>query len=115
MSQQEAVTQVKEAHKTALMMTPNVVGVGTGYKVKGGEQTDELSVVVLVRQKKPKAGVAPGALVPKVLDGVITDVVQVGDLRAFQAPTDRWRPVPGGAFGVTVLSIREHSGKVPRM
>lgn len=96
MSQQEVVTQVKEAHKTALMTTPNVVGVGTGYKVKDGEQTDELSVVVLVRQKKPKAGVAPGALVPKALDGVITDVVQVGDLRAFQAPTDRWRPVPGG-------------------
>jgi hypothetical protein len=26
----------------------------------------------------------------------MTDVLMVGELRAFQAPTDRWRPAPGG-------------------
>lgn len=96
MSHREDVRDVKEAHKKSLLATTNVVGVGTGYKVRGGEQTDELSVVVLVRQKKPKAGVDPGELVPSQIDGVRTDVVQVGDLRAFQSPTDRWRPAPGG-------------------
>lgn len=96
MSQQNDVRQVKEAHKTTIMTMSNVVGVGTGYKVRGREQTDELSVVVLVREKKPKAGVTPEALIPSALDGVVTDVVQVGELRAFQSPTDRWRPVPGG-------------------
>ncbi len=96
MSQRVDVTRVKETHKEAIMAKPNVVGVGTGYKVSRGQRTDELCVVVLVRQKVPEAGLHPEALVPQGIDGVSTDVVQVGDLRAFQARTDRWRPAPGG-------------------
>jgi hypothetical protein len=96
MSQRVDVTQVKETHKEAILAKPNVVGVGTGYKVSRGQRTDELCVVVLVRQKIPEAGLHPEALVPQGLDGVATDVVQVGYLRAFQARTDRWRPAPGG-------------------
>jgi hypothetical protein len=96
MSQQENVTRVKEQHKQALLDKPNVVGVGRGYKVSGGQTTDEESVVILVRQKLPPAALSPAALVPRTLDGVRTDVVQVGDLRALQSPTDRWRPAPGG-------------------
>jgi hypothetical protein len=96
MSQRVDVTQVKETHKEAIMARPNVVGVGTGYKVSRGQRTDELCVVVLVRQKVPEAGLHPQALVPQEVGGVATDVVQVGDLRAFQARTDKWRPAPGG-------------------
>jgi hypothetical protein len=96
MSQQADVTRIKETHKEAILAKPNVVGVGTGYKVSRGQRTDELCVVVLVRQKVPEAGLHPEALVPQEVGGVATDVVQVGDLRAFQARTDRWRPAPGG-------------------
>jgi hypothetical protein len=96
MSQQADITRVKETHKEAILAKPNVVGVGTGYKVSRGQRTDELCVVVLVRQKVPEAGLHPQALVPQEVGGVATDVVQVGDLRAFQARTDRWRPAPGG-------------------
>jgi hypothetical protein len=96
MSQQADVTRVKETHKEAILAKPNVVGVGTGYKVSKGQRTGELCVVVLVRQKVPEAGLHPQALVPQEVGGVTTDVVQVGDLRAFQARTDRWRPAPGG-------------------
>jgi hypothetical protein len=38
----------------------------------------------------------PEALVAPEIDGVATDVVQVGDLWAMQSPTDRWRPAPCG-------------------
>jgi hypothetical protein len=96
MSEHEEVRQVKEEHKGAILAKPNVVGVGTGYKVRGKRTTDELCVVALVRQKIPKAGLAPEALVPPGIDGVPTDVMQVGDLWALQTPTDRWRPAPGG-------------------
>lgn len=96
MSEREEVQQAKELHKAAILAKPNVVGVGTGYKVRGKRTTDELCIVALVRQKIPKAGLAPEALVPAGIDGLLTDVMQVGDLRALQTPTDRWRPAPGG-------------------
>ncbi len=96
MSEQEQLRRVKEMHKEAILAKPNVVGIGLGYKVRGKHKTHELSVVALVRQKIPKAGLAPEALVPAQLDQVPTDVIEVGDLRALQARTDRWRPAPGG-------------------
>jgi hypothetical protein len=96
MSEHEEVRQAKELHKGAILAKPNVVGVGTGYKVRGKRTTDELCIVAMVRQKIPKAGLAPEALVPPGIEGVLTDVMQVGDLRALQTPTDRWRPAPGG-------------------
>lgn len=111
MPDQSEVDQVKEAYKSVVFSKPNVVGVGTGYKVSKGEKTDILSVVVLVREKH--TALDEQDRVPRELDGVRTDVVQVGDLRALQAPTGRFRPAPGGVsighfritagtFGVTV-------------
>jgi hypothetical protein len=96
MSQRDDVRRVKELHKANLLATPNVTGVGFGYKDTRGERTDEVSVKVLVQRKVPRAGLTPEALIPPELDGVRTDVIQVGYLRAFQARTDRWRPALGG-------------------
>jgi hypothetical protein len=96
MSEQNQVRQVKALHTEAILAKPNVVGVGTGYKVSRGRRTDQLCVVTLVRQKLPRAGLVPAAMVPAEIDGVVTDVVEVGDIRALQARTDRWRPAPGG-------------------
>jgi hypothetical protein len=50
----------------------------------------------MVRQKLPLEGLRSGVAVPAVVDGVPTDVIEVGDLRALQTRTDRWRPTPGG-------------------
>lgn len=96
MSEQNDFVQVKETHKADILNKPNVVGVGVGEKVSKGRKTGELSVVVLVREKRPRAGLDAQALIPKTIAGVKTDVVEVGDLRALQARTDRWRPAPGG-------------------
>lgn len=69
MSQHTDVTQLKELHKETILKKPNVIGVGTGYKVKRGRRTDELSIMVLVRQKIPEAGLEPDALVsPLIID-----------------------------------------------
>lgn len=35
-------------------------------------------------------------LIPRELDDVPTDVIETGPIRAFQAPTERFRPAPGG-------------------
>lgn len=96
MSSEQTVRQVKEAHKDDLLNKSNVVGVGVGYKVQNGERTDDLSVTVLVREKVPSSSLPPAARVTPQLDGVPTDVVEVGTLRAFQTRTERWRPAPPG-------------------
>lgn len=96
MSEFEQVRQAKTLHKTALLKRPNVVGVGVGYKITGRRETGDLCVVVLVQQKLPPAGLPLEALIPQEVTGVPTDVLQVGFLRAFQSPTDRCRPAPGG-------------------
>ena len=96
MAQPDEVRKVKEAHESALLAKPNVVGVGVGFKESGGEMTDQYAVKVLVTQKLPRAGLSAAAVVPQVIDGVRTDVMQVGVIRALQARTGRWRPAPGG-------------------
>ncbi len=90
------INQVKAAHKDTILAKPHVIGVGTGYKISKGVLTDELCLVTLVRQKMPLDGLSPQAIVPKSVDGVLTDVVEIGDVRALQTPTSRWRPAPGG-------------------
>jgi hypothetical protein len=96
MTDHELARQVKDTHKSALLSTPNVVGVGVGEKTTQGRKTGEICVVILVREKLPETGLAPEVVLPREVGGVKTDVIQVGDLRALLARTDRWRPAPGG-------------------
>lgn len=96
MAEAQAVRLAKDIHKSALMNKPNVVGVGVGFKTDGEQKTDELCVVVMVEKKLPLDALSAQDVVPKKIDNVKTDVVQVGELRALQSPTGRFRPAPGG-------------------
>jgi hypothetical protein len=96
MADRELARQVKEDNKSVLLSMPNVVGVGVGEKSSDGRKTGEICVVIMVREKLPEAGLARDMVLPREVSGVKTDVVQVGDLHALQARTDRWRPAPGG-------------------
>jgi hypothetical protein len=94
--------QVKGTYIRELLGKQNVVGVGLGYKVSEGASTGELSLVVSVSRKQPISALSLSDLVPKVLDGIKTDVLETGVLRAFDlGPRDRWRPVvpPGVSVG----------------
>lgn len=96
MSQFSQIKEVKDRHARAILAKPNVIGVGIGYKQSAGQKTDELSLVTLVRTKLPTAALTAETMVPAMIDSVVTDVVEVGEIRALQARTDRWRPAPGG-------------------
>ena len=97
----------KQTHGSQLLRKQNVVGVGLGYRTKGGETTDEMSVVVSVTRKMPASALSPKNLVPRFVEGVRTDVVETGLMRALPAaaeslgPRDRWRSVvpPGVSVG----------------
>jgi len=84
----------KSNNLQALINKPNVVGVGIGYKEKDGKILNTLSVVCLVTQKTSK--LSPNEIIPRQVDSVPTDVMQVGEIVAFQGNTGRYRPAPGG-------------------
>ena len=75
---------------------PNVVGVGIGYKVTSGRKTKDIVPVVMVEKKKPLAALRANDLLPTTIDGINTDVIEVGRIVALKARTDKWRPAPGG-------------------
>ena len=107
MAEPKQIKLVKELHKESLLQKDMVVGVGTGYKISQGETTDELCIVTMVRQKVPKSGLHSESFVPPEIDGVSTDIIEVGDQWAFQTPTSRWRPAPGG---VSVSHFKSPAG-----
>lgn len=89
--------EAQSLYQHSLLKKPNVVGVAVGFKESNGVVTDQLAVVVLVEQKKPLAALSAESAIPRELDGLRTDVVEVGYLRALQTPKDRFRPViPSG-------------------
>jgi hypothetical protein len=92
----EEIYQVKDASKLDLLAAQNVVGVGVGYKEKSGVKTDDYAIVVMVSRKLPLSALAPRDVLPKNVSGVNIDVIEVGELRALQSRTNRWRPAPGG-------------------
>ena len=47
----EKAQAVKRDHEVELMGRANVVGVGVGLRQRGGVLTDEVALVVMVRQK----------------------------------------------------------------
>ena len=96
-----AVLSAKQNSLHTLFSRPNVVACGVGYKVTAAGPTDELSVVVSVTHKLPVAQLAESDMVPRLVDGIKTDVIETGTFRALQGPRDRWRPVipPGVSLG----------------
>lgn len=79
-----------------LLDRKNVVATGIGYKVKDGKKTNKLSVICSVEKKKPLRSLDPDDVIPSSVNGVPTDVVEVGKVRALQDRTAKHRPAPGG-------------------
>ena len=74
--------EVKRRHEQELLRKANVLAVGIGYQTQGGQPTQEVSIIVSVRQKVPLSELKPGDRVPAALEGVPVDVVESGLIRA---------------------------------
>ncbi|MGB3258451.1 MAG: trypsin-like peptidase domain-containing protein [Ornithinimicrobium sp.] len=131
----EEVAQARDDAQERLMGTDNVVGVGLGYKISNGVQTDTKSVMVLVTEKLPSSMLGTSQSLPKTVSKVPTDVVDVGHVFAggatametldAQSLAKRVRPVrPGysvghfkitaGTIGAGCYDISPVPGKPPR-
>jgi hypothetical protein len=79
----ERARAVKQRHEAALLAHPGVVGVGIGLRQRGGELTNEVCIVVMVRRKRPSEELeAADELLPHMIDGVPVDVQEVGEIAA---------------------------------
>lgn len=88
-----------QLHALQLLDLPNVVGVGIGPKTRGGMRSGETAVVVLVTQKLTQNELLADSVVPSFLEGVATDVMEVGEIR-FLGRTSMSRPAhPGASIG----------------
>jgi len=73
---------VKENYEAQLMAKANVVGVGIGMRMRGGEPVGEVSLVVMVTHKLPRSQLTPEDIVPGEIEGVLVDVQEVGEFEA---------------------------------
>jgi hypothetical protein len=71
---------VRQAHEADLMRRANVVGVGVGLRTRGGRRGREVAIVVMVKQKMARAMLAEADVLPREIDGVPVDVVEVGEI-----------------------------------
>ncbi len=97
----EQAVQAKQENTNELLAKRNVVGVGVGFKNALGESEGEESVVVLVQSKKPVDALTEDDIIPSEINGVRTDVVEIGIMRAQQVnPRQRFRPIiqPGASM-----------------
>lgn len=88
--------------KHLLATKPGVVAVGYGYKRVNGNLIDALAVLVYVHRKVPLSALSVQDVVPQVVAGLPTDVIEVPTVDALAAATEvpvrrtKRRPCPGG-------------------
>lgn len=78
----DKIKEIKEKYTSELLPKANVVGVAIGYKERGGQKTEIPSLVVMVRKKVPLSKLKARDVVPPEIDGVVTDVREVGEIKA---------------------------------
>ncbi|NIQ39840.1 MAG: hypothetical protein GTN81_14820 [Proteobacteria bacterium] len=105
----EEARREKKTHCHSILNKKNVVACGVGTKMTGGKVSDEPCVVVSVIKKLPPDQLEVPDLVPQTVGTARTDVVETGTIRAFQSPTEKWRPAPGGVsighFNITAGTL----------
>lgn len=77
---QRAFMAAYERAKVELGAIPGVVGVGFGHKQVGGVFSDDVCLVVFVREKRPAADIPPDERIPAFYEGYRTDVFELVDI-----------------------------------
>lgn len=92
--------RVLRRYEKKLFSVENVVGTGLGYKIVEGRTTNEPAVIILVKKKKTERELPRSQILPKKLENVMTDVIEVGEVRFLDARTQKTRPaMPGVSIG----------------
>jgi len=83
-----------------LLNKTNVIGVGVGYKKVRGVETEQLSLIIFVEKKLPSDRLSKSNVIPGKINGLYTDIVEIGRVRLLDNRVDRRRPAsPGISIG----------------
>ncbi len=69
---------VRDRAARRLLAIPNVTGVGLGGRRRHGQPTGEVVLKVFVRRKRPSGELRPDELIPAFIEGLPTDVCELG-------------------------------------
>ena len=79
------IAEVQQRHEAELLRYPNVIGVATGIRTRGGKPTGEPCLVVYVERKLPRKRLAAKDVLPSAIEGIPVDVVETGPLTTLPA------------------------------
>jgi hypothetical protein len=72
---------IREKYEKTLMRKKGVVGCAVGYKHVEGKKTDQICIVCYVIEKIPENQLDEVDLIPPVIEGIPTDVIESGEMR----------------------------------
>ncbi len=90
------IRDILRKNRRKLHAKPHVLATGIGFKYTNGKRLEDLAIICSVDTKIAKHRLRDNELVPKAIDGIVTDVQPHGPFYAFQNHTARLRPAPGG-------------------
>ena len=78
----------------------NIVGVGQGHKYVRGKDTGEEALTILVKKKYHKSELNRHNMIPRAINTIPTDIIEVGDIRLLNERVNFKRPAyPGMSLG----------------
>lgn len=100
------ISLMAKRYQKNLFKKENVIGFGIGHKISNGKRTKTQCIAVFVTKKKSLSTLSKENIIPKNLNGIKTDVVEVGVIRKLapkkylpktaEEHTGKWRPAIGG-------------------
>jgi hypothetical protein len=120
------VASVMRKSRSELVSKSRIRQLGIGYKIRDGKLTDNVGIVVYVSKKPDENTLLSQHIkpIPKEIDGVLTDVIEVKFVpRSTVVPDDaRRRPITGGiatirspepATGTLGLVLKKEKAMLP--
>jgi hypothetical protein len=102
------IKETKEKVSKKLLNKSGISGVGVGKKLVDGIPTEEDSIIIFVAKKKDKDEVTKhgydGYFIPEEINGIPTDVVEVGDIKLQLGFREKVRPVKPG-YSVSHINV----------
>ena len=82
MNSLDEAKRIKKKHEEKLMRKKGVVGCAVGYKIVAGNKTEQICIVCYVLKKLPEDQLGKSDRVPRLIEGIPTDIIESGEIRA---------------------------------
>ena len=73
--------KIRGKYEMTLLQKKGVVGCAVGYKQIAGKKTDQICIVCYVIKRIPENQLDEADLVPPMIEGIPTDVIESGEMR----------------------------------